>query len=336
MSRISAHSLTVSLRAIAACSCFCGVASAGPVYTSFDPPNSEYTFPDSINTAGVVDGSFVGTDGAWHGFVRTTEGSITVFDPAGSAATYVQGANSINDHGTLTGSFSDTAGIEHGFVRTADGTIQTFDERNSTRTHPVSINSKGAITGWFRDAADGNYYGFLRSPAGKIKRFGLAGGTETIPRGLNDAGQIVGHLLPGDVGFLRQRGSDSEFSVPESISTDPYSINAVGDISGKFTDTAGYQHGFVRASTGSITTFDAPGSYTSPYEINAKGTIVGYFEDNSGIDHSFLRTADGTIKRFDPPGTVGGSTAVGINRSETIVGNYEASDTQYHGYIRTK
>lgn len=38
--------------------------------TTFDPPGSTYTYPDSINDAGAITGEFVGTDYVHHGFVR--------------------------------------------------------------------------------------------------------------------------------------------------------------------------------------------------------------------------------------------------------------------------
>jgi len=68
-------------------------------------------------------------------------------------------------------------------------------------------------------------------------------------------------------------------------------------------DTQHRRHGFVRASTGSITSFDPTGSVdTTATGINDKGEIGGYFTDKSNITHGFFRAADGTITTFDAPG----------------------------------
>ena len=55
-------------------------------------------------------------------------------------------------------------------------------------------------------------------------------------------------------------------------------------------------HGFLRAHTGKITTFDAPGAGTnSPqgtvsYSINSAGVIAGFYQDGNGVSHGLLRT----------------------------------------------
>jgi probable HAF family extracellular repeat protein len=44
------------------------------------------------------------------------------------------------------------------------------------------------------------------------------------------------------------------------------------------------------AQTGTIVTFDVPGSTgTTAYSINKHGAIVGYYEDQNGAQHGFFR-----------------------------------------------
>ena len=56
------------------------------------------------------------------------------------------------------------------------------------------------------------------------------------------------------------------------------------------------ENGFVRASNGTITTFDVPGAShnafqkTIPEGINAPGDVTGYYQDTSGVNRGFLRT----------------------------------------------
>jgi hypothetical protein len=52
-------------------------------------------------------------------------------------------------------------------------------------------------------------------------------------------------------------------------------------------------HGFVRAASGTITGFDAPGatgSGTFAWSINKAGAIAGYYVDKNSVSHGFLRT----------------------------------------------
>jgi probable HAF family extracellular repeat protein len=66
--------------------------------------------------------------------------------------------------------------------------------------------------------------------------------------------------------------------------------------------SSGVSRGFVRASDGTITSFDPTGSYsTTPAAMNDKGTIVGYYYDANSETHGFVRTSDGTITSSTRP-----------------------------------
>ena len=92
-------------------------------------------------------------------------------------------------------------------------------------------------------------------------------------------------------------------------------------------------HGFVRASDGTVTTFDPSGSlYTIAYSINAKGSIAGSYVDSSEVGHGFVRAADGTFTVFD----VSGSTGIApesINVKGAI-GGYYLDGSVAHGFLR--
>src|ERR1700678_1647874 len=80
-------------------------AAAQPVYTTFDPPGSVETFPESINDTGAISGWYYDSKGMPHGFVRTNDGTITSFDPPGSTATFSYG---INRTGVIAGYYADS------------------------------------------------------------------------------------------------------------------------------------------------------------------------------------------------------------------------------------
>jgi hypothetical protein len=61
-------------------------------------------------------------------------------------------------------------------------------------------------------------------------------------------------------------------------------------------DPSSVIHGFVRASEGTLTTFDDPDAGTGGFQgtvaksINSAGDIAGYYVDASGVSHGFVRT----------------------------------------------
>jgi hypothetical protein len=91
------------------------VATKGPVFIPV-------TFAASINTAGLIAGTYNDTSGVFHVFVRAADGTITapIDDPnAGAAGTSVFPGTfslSINDLGDITGTYADASGVLHGFV----------------------------------------------------------------------------------------------------------------------------------------------------------------------------------------------------------------------------
>jgi len=80
-----------------------------------DLPNSasnQGTFIFGINPKGTVTGNYF-LNNAYHGYVRTRNGTVTTFDPTGATGT---SPASINPAGAITGNYSDANGT-HGFVR---------------------------------------------------------------------------------------------------------------------------------------------------------------------------------------------------------------------------
>ena len=68
-------------------------------------------------------------------------------------------------------------------------------------------------------------------------------------------------------------------------------------IAGIYADTSGANHGFVRATNGTITTYNPPGTgnlgvlIPGGFEmtINTAGAIAGYFLDSGSVYHGYLR-----------------------------------------------
>ena len=125
------------------------------------------------------------------------------------------------------------------------------------------------------------------------------------------------------------------FAPTGAISTQATGINATGTVVGWYFDSQTSGHGFLRDSSGNITTFDVPGTSsgywqgTFAWAINDVGTVVGSYTTTSSTSfQGFLRDADGNFTTFDIPGeTINRDTQgpSGINDAGQIVGIVEGN-----------
>src|SRR5438552_6948429 len=130
---------------------------------------------------------------------------------------------------------------------TAHATIFTsFDVTGATSTNPTSINTGGAITGYYYDEA-GYWHGFRRDA---IATFDVTGSFFTVPLSINTAGAITGYYVT------------------------------------RINDTSYVSHGFLRDAGGAITSSDATGArQTSANSINTAGAITVCYTDASHGAH---------------------------------------------------
>jgi hypothetical protein len=350
----------------------CGLQSYGQqtasaaTIISFDPPGSpipSQTYPQAINPTGVITGYYSDAGGIPHGFLRARNGTFPSFDPKGSLAALAgpggaplgSKAFGINRALAITGYYYDMFGTPHCFLRTPDGTFTNVDPPGSLQSYdlyPIVINPAGAITANYFDGNTGSTRGFVRAPGGAFTPFdgpGSQGSSNgTVPQAINPAGAITGWYQDGTNfylihGFLRDPINGNitpidalDLSVYPNERTVPQAINPAGVITGFYQqDQSGYfpPHGFLRASNGTIISFDPPGSFTTfAYAINPAGAITGSYADASSLYHGFLRGGNGHFTSFDPKGSTGTSPSA-INKAGEITGNYtDANGT--HGFLR--
>src|SRR5262249_2921061 len=153
----------------------------------------------AINNLGTVVGAFADTSGNVHGFVRTSDGTITTIDGPGSTGTDVFG---LNDRATIVGSYVDSEGYEDCFFKKATGTFTSFTTPQSQECQARSINKAGVITGFYYDGSANT--GFILDK-GVVVTFG-ASGDAVVPVQINDEGVITGYVSEGGdscVGFVR-------------------------------------------------------------------------------------------------------------------------------------
>jgi hypothetical protein len=293
---------------------------AGPVGAASS--KSQGTIPDSINPDGDVAGVYIDGNGANHGFLRTFNGTITVFGLSGEAPRAA--AMSINASGEVAG-FGSLGGNPAGFVRGTDGTITIVSDPDAYGgTQVFAINAAGAITGSYVDLK-WDRHGFVLPSGGTLIAFDPPGG------GNSNAGESNGGHETGTL---------------------PLSIDTTGDIAGTYTDSKSIRHGFLRAANGTITTFDPPSVGTGigliqgtlPVSISPSGNaITGLYSDATGVYHGFVRnTASGAISTFDAPGAGAagtsafpGTAAFAVNDTGNIAGVYTDGTGVAHGFLFT-
>src|SRR5713101_4434471 len=114
------------------------------------------------------------------------------------------------------------------------------------------------------------------------------------------------------------------FDPPGSQGTSPVSINPAGQITGNYFDANFTTHGFLRASDGTFTSFDAPGAShgTFPAFITPQGLIVGTYFDATFITQPFLRATDGTFTTFQIPSPGASIYALVANSAGVIAGAF--------------
>jgi hypothetical protein len=215
------------------------------------------TYALDINLEGTTAGYYVDGEGVYHGFVRSSLGEITSFDPTGSVFTFVCEETCLNLEGATTGYYSDASGAIHGFVREPGGNITTVDAPGAVGfTGGASINPEGTITGYFLDSS-GAAHGFVRTRGGDFTTFDV----------------------PSDTG---------------AVETAAFSINLFGAVTGEFLDASNVMHGFSRSACGTVATFDAPGAGTAagqgtrPSTNNLEGAVTGWWIDRNSLNHGFV------------------------------------------------
>jgi hypothetical protein len=310
--------------------------AAGPNKNYDFSPYFQGTIPVGINTAKEIAGTYIDGNYNYHGFVRAANGQITPFDVTGDimVSPYEQAMGTrpigINAAGEIVGTYMDPNGQYHGFVRASNGQITPFDALSSETgvwTLPSGIDATGKIAGTYIDA--NGAHGFIRDIGGGITPVDVegAGGSAnlwqlagTVAIGINAGGEVAGaytDAIPDDYssvrhGFVRAAdGTITTFNAPgagsgvlvgigggELAGTAGVGINAAGEIAGAYLDADAVYHGFLRAASGSMTTFDVPGAGAGPVQgtiatsVNDAGVVTGSYLDANYTAHGFILNSE--------------------------------------------
>jgi len=139
---------------------------------------------------------------------------------------------------------------------------------------------------------------------------------------------------------------DTNFNLPASVETLPYTVNDLGQVVGSWFDGSGTEHGFVRNPGGKIIEIDVPGagsSGTSAEGINNFGWVSGHFFDApNNYEHGFVLSPQGVFYQIDVPGAAtnfpqGGTSGGALNDEGVLVGHFDPADLSQpeQAYIAT-
>jgi hypothetical protein len=237
-------------------------------------------------------------------------GGFQMIDVPGAGKQTGQGtlALSINASGEVTGYYIDDRYVSHGFVRSASGTITEFNvngagTKGNQGTEPCCINDSGVISGSIIDAGN-TFHGFVFTNAG----------AETIYSAPKAGTGVRDDLNLGTYGGA---------------------INDSNTVTGSYIDEKGVCHGFIRSSSGTITTFNVSGAGDGFFEgtigngINSTGTVVGYAANDSDAYEGYVRAAAGQIEPVQVKGAGTGkgqgTHVLNINNAGTLMGYYGSS-----------
>lgn len=111
-----------------------------------------------------------------------------------------------------------------------------------------------------------------------------------------------------------------------------YGVNASGHMVGSYVDVLAVMHGFVFDGT-NFATFDYPGATdTGMFDINDSGDIVGEFSQGANYQGFLFNKNKNTFTALNYPSALF-SKAYGVNASDAVVGWYQDTDNNRHGFL---
>jgi probable HAF family extracellular repeat protein len=293
------------------------VAQGGVVtFTPIDFPDAKETIPLDINDVGEIVGRYEDATGKTHGFLLSAGNFTSIDFPHPNVAFTV--AAGINTRGDIVGQYrlagEDENTVRHGFL-SQGGTFTTINFPNASWTNILGINPRGDMVG----------------------RYCLKPTSPTL-QPLCAPGQGKAH------GFLRSmQGGFASIDFPNARETHAWKINARGQIVGNYQDGTGKFHVYLHGQ-GDFTSIDFPkvvavstSANSGSGGINSRGDIVSEYcskpcPSPDTHTHGFLRSTRGGFASIDFPHAVR-TVALGINTRGDIVGLYNDTDNNIHGFL---
>lgn len=235
--------------------------------------------PGAVRSEGTAisnDGRLVGTwfaAGRTRGFLRNTDGSITLIDVPQAQNTFPA---AVNASGAIVGSFDSGAGTRRGFLRRPDGSFATFESGN-VQTSINAMNDAGEMYG---SIVTGGITVGVRLNANLT----VAQNLGRVPTGVNTARTLTGVIpdlsgLGTAQGFLQTQDGYSQVFPPPCTRNETTVLGALGlndaaDIAGGCSGLNGsvpFRIPFVRLSDSRVVNLNTTGGAGITGPLAARG-----------------------------------------------------------------
>ena len=318
--------------------------------TIVEYPGAMETYADFVSASGTVVGSYIDSDGMYHGYGRASDGRFGFFDILTASNIEYLFTHGINNVGIIVVRAKTVGDIPRTYVGRF-GQLHELQFPDSVSTEGYNINQDGSVVGHYQ-SADGRTHGFIARPAEDTAAPVDAQPTvasasdnytfETIDvpgvdflelTASSDFGDYAGNTKSEDgtktVGFTLIDGVFTTYDFPGSKNTYFYALGNNGQAAGHYEDSEGLFHGVV-LENGELRQYDFPSAVqTEIYGISdATGVLTGNFTDASGVRRGF---SGDIIVEF--PGALE-TYADFVNAEGGMVGSYVDADGIYNAYVR--
>ena len=318
--------------------------------TIVEVPGAVETYADFRSATGAVIGSYIDSDGIYHGYVRAPDGRFIFADVLEVSNLEYFFAHGVNDVGLAVIRAKAVGDISRTYLGNF-GQIRELRFPGSVTTEGWNINRNGSVVGHYT-SADGRTHGFIARPITDtdatveeppvvvpadadytFETINVPGVDFLELTASSDFEDYAGNTRSADgqkiVAFTRIDGIFTTYDFPGSQNTYFYALGNNGNAAGHYEDSDGLHHGVV-LENGELRQYDFPGAVeTQIYGISdATGALTGNFTDTSGVRRGF---SGDTIVEY--PGA-SATYADFVSASGTIVGSYIDTDGIYHAYGR--
>jgi probable HAF family extracellular repeat protein len=196
-------------------------------------------------------------------------------------------------------------------------------------TTATGINNAGKVVG---NCATNSLHGYEWTP-GTVRHVDFPRAAATGAADINSLGEVAGIydlITNGNAhGFQLDKSGYTTIDASGAIQTVVIGTNTFGEMVGYWNDKNYNIYGFLY-SKGAFTPISVPGSlYTIPNGLNSSAVVGSY--RTSTTSYAFMLQG-GVLTSFDFPGAMF-SYAYSINTSGEVIGLYEDSKFQYHGFL---
>ena len=309
-----------------------------------EAPGATATYADFTSSRGVVGGSYVDTEGIYHGYVRIPTGDFITAELPGIANREYFFVHSLTASAVIVARAKAVGDVPRTYVG-AFGALQEVRFPGAVSTEGWNINQDDSVVGYY-DTADGRRHGFIASPVTDDDHVIAARGAFFIFESINvpgvdflevtassDFGDYAGNTrsLDGEkiVGFTLIDGVFTIYDFPGSQNTHFYALGNNGQAAGHYEDSDGLFHGVI-LEDGELRQYDYPGAVQTFLRgiSDATGALTGDFIDASGVRYGF----SGDLIIEGPGATA--TYADFVHAGGVIAGSYVDAEGLYHAYVR--